>query len=223
MIKDLPYRASFRIPGFDYSSSNWYYITICSHGRESIFGDVIDLVGARRGSPVSHSREKISLNQIGQIANQCWLDIPNHYSNVKLDEYIIMPNHVHGIIIINTQTTRANNDSPLQRIQIQQSIKIHGTSNTIGAIVRGYKIGVTKWCRQNTNLYDVWQRNYYEHIIRDEGELSHIRQYIRDNPKNWETDKFHAPITHVGANHYSPVSPITHVGANHYSPVKSNT
>jgi len=177
-------RHTIRLRGFDYSQANWYYVTICTNHHESLFVH-------------SAFANNLQLNDIGQIAHQCWLDIPNHYSNVKLDEFIIMPNHVHGIIIINTQTTRANNDSPLpNNNQSQPRIQTHGTSNTIGAIVRGFKIGVTKWCRANTQIYDVWQRNYYEHIIRDKGELTHIRKYIKDNPKNWETDKLnvHLPV-----------------------------
>jgi len=165
------------------SREGFYFVTICTKNREIFFGDVVD--------------SKMVLSKIGLIAGKYWREIPNHFSFVKLDEFIIMPNHVHGIIIINTQTTRANNDSPLpNNNQSQPRIQTHGTSNTIGAIVRGFKIGVTKWCRANTQIYDVWQRNYYEHIIRDEGELTHIRKYIKDNPKNWETDKLnvHLPV-----------------------------
>jgi len=182
MFKDLPNRHTTRLHEYDYSQLNWYYVTICTNHHENMF------VGANQHLPVPPSFD-IQLNKIGQTTQQCWLDIPIHNPNVKLDKYVIMPNHVHGIIIINYQKQRANIDSPL-----------HGTSGTIGAIVRGFKIGVTKWCRTNTQIHDVWQRNYYEHIIRDEGELTHIRKYITDNPKNWLIDKLN-----VGANQHLPV------------------
>ncbi len=179
MSRDLPYRASVRLPGYNYSSPNWYYVTICTKNRQNIF------VGADYYPPAN-----IKYSPIGNIAQQYWKEIPTHYPYVSLDQFIIMPNHVHGIIIIN-DNKRADNNPPL-----------HTVTGTIGAIIRGYKIGVTKWCRQNTDVYDVWQRNYYEHIIRDEGELIHIRQYISDNPKNWNKDKlfvradYHPPAKH---------------------------
>ena len=97
------------------------------------------------------------LNNPGKIANKCWLDIPEHYPNAKLHEYVVMPNHIHGIIEI-IVSVGVNNYSPLQ----------NGTSKTIGSMVRGFKIGVTKWFRKNVRIQDfepipsVWQRNYYE-------------------------------------------------------------
>ena len=91
---------------------------------------------------------------------------------------VVMPNHVHGIINI---FVGAKNFLPLQ----------HGTSKTIGSVVRGFKIGVTKWVRQNTDTKNVWQRNYYEHVIRDAVELHKIREYIVNNPAKWENDEYY--------------------------------
>ena len=162
----VPIRHSIRLRGFDYSSNNLYFVTVCTKYKENIF------VGADYHPPAS-----IQLNEIGNMAKQYWEEIPNHYPHVSLDEFVIMPNHIHGIITIG-HNTRADDNPPL-----------HVVTGTIGAIVRGYKIGVTKWCRQNTNIYDVWQRNYYEHIIRDEVDLNRIRKYIHNNPSNWTKDK----------------------------------
>jgi len=170
------HRHTIRLSDFDYSSPNWYYVTICTKDRMNVF------VGADYYPPVN-----INLSPIGRIAAKYWVEIPQHYSYVSLDQFVIMPNHLHGIIVINHHI-RADNNPPL-----------HMVSGTIGAIIRGYKIGVTKWCRTNTDINDIWQRNYYEHIIRDEGELNHVRQYIADNPINWESDKLF-----VGARHASP-------------------
>jgi REP element-mobilizing transposase RayT len=107
-----------------------------------------------------------------------------------IDESVIMPNHIHGIIILNenisiigANVVGAKNFSPLH------NNRLCGTSRTIGSIVRGFKIGCTKWFRKHTDIYTVWQRNYYEHIIRNEIELNKIRGYILNNPLNWEIDE----------------------------------
>ncbi len=100
-----------------------------------------------------------------------------------------MPNHIHGIIwIVNSPTVGAKNFSP------QSSPQSQGTSKTIGSIVRGFKIGVTKWMHKNTSIYQIWQRNYWERIIRSEPELHQIREYIQNNPKQWETDQLYPPF-----------------------------
>jgi len=172
------HRRSIRLKGYDYSQPGAYFVTIVTHQRQCIFGRIVD--------------GKMRLNEWGEIAKQCWNEIPQHYPNVTLDEYVIMPNHIHGIIILNdnnistidTEIVGAKNFSPLQ-----QNDHPRGTTQTIGSIVRGFKIGVTKWFRQHTNIYIVWQRNYYEHIIRNEMELLRIRQYIVNNPMNWENDE----------------------------------
>lgn len=125
------------------------------------------------------------LNDYGKIAEQCWNDIPKHFPNAIMDEFVIMPNHIHGIIILNNNglIIGAKNFSP------QQNERPRGTTQSIGSIVRGFKIGVSKWFRQNSNIHSVWQRNYYEHIIRNEIELNKIREYILNNPLNWKTDE----------------------------------
>jgi putative transposase len=94
-----------------------------------------------------------------------------------------MPNHVHGILSI-METVGAKNFSPLPSPQRQRP----GTSKTVGAIIRGFKIGVTKWMREHTLIHNVWQRNYYEHVIRDEADLSRIQEYIVANPACWDED-----------------------------------
>ena len=141
------------------------------------------------------------LNDAGRIAIQCWLDIPEHFPNVVLHERIVMPNHVHGII----ELVGANNYSPILKIpeidspesvidmgnRAKNISPLRSPSKTIGSIVRGYKIGVTKWFRSNGNMENIWQRNYWEHIIRDEQSYQRIAEYIINNPKNWNTDKFY--------------------------------
>jgi REP element-mobilizing transposase RayT len=155
----------------------------------------------------------MNLNDAGKIVNTCWLEIPNHFPHALLDEFVIMPNHIHGIIIINEMykksnetnfnanigniivetknfsSLRLNNDELINNKLNQKNFqRPHGTSKTIGSIVRGFKIGVTKWFRQNTSIRYVWQPNYYEHIIRNEIEMYRIRDYIKNNPLNWKND-----------------------------------
>jgi REP element-mobilizing transposase RayT len=124
------------------------------------------------------------LNQAGKIADECWMNIQNHFPNVRLHEYVVMPNHVHGILeitnVADRMAVRAKNRSPL-----------HPPSKTVGSIVRGFKIGVTKWFHENTNINDVWHRNYYEHIMRDNASFQTITNYILNNPQKWDKDKFY--------------------------------
>ena len=137
------HRRSIRLQGYDYTQPGAYFITICTHEREPLFGDVVG--------------GEMHLNDAGRIAEQCWLDIPNHFPHVELDEFVIMPNHVHGILWIVDDVTvgvGAKNFSPLPSPPPSR-----GTSKTIGSVVRGFKIGVTRWFSQNTSLYTVWQRN----------------------------------------------------------------
>ena len=124
------------------------------------------------------------LNPAGRMAEKCWLDIPKHFPHAVLHDYIIMPNHVHGIIELTD--VGAKNFSP----QPRQS-QFHSPSKTIGSIVRGFKIGVTKWMRQNTDTFSVWQRNYYEHIIRNAESYGNIAEYIITNPARWQDDNLY--------------------------------
>ncbi len=135
------------------------------------------------------------LNDAGRAVADCWLQIPDHFPNIELEEWVVMPNHIHGIVII----VRANNYSPLPANAPHPT----GTARTIGSMVRGFKIGVTQWYRQRSVPSKIWQRNYWDHIIRNESELNRIRQYILDNPMQWEQDSLH--VNPVGANNDSPL------------------
>jgi REP element-mobilizing transposase RayT len=207
---DIHHRRSIRLKNYDYSQQSAYFITICTHNRQNLFGEIVD--GA------------MILNEYGKIAQQCWLEIPVHFPHVRLDEFVIMPNHVHGIIIITddigennglSDIVGAKNFSPLQipkHISPLQIPKFQSPKRTIGSIIRGFKIGVTKWFRQNTDIYNVWQRNYTacpdaigEHIIRNDDELNRIRQYIINNPLQWESDENNLiRVGYVGADGRPP-------------------
>ena len=188
---DKHHRRSIRLQGYDYSQPGIYFITLCTQNHECLFGEILN--------------GEMRLNEFGKMTQQCWLEIPHHFPHVKLDEFVIMPDHIHGIIILNDivgaknfspqpsnnfSPQPSNNFSPQPMPTPQQNITpFRSPSKTIGSIIRGFKIGVTKGFRQNMDIYVVWQRNYYEHIIRNKVELNRMRQYIIDNPKKWKTDE----------------------------------
>jgi putative transposase len=166
-------RRLVRIPGYDYSQDGGYFVTICVNHRQCIFGHI--------------KNGKMELNFFGNIIKSEWLRTAHLRKNVKLDKYIIMPNHIHGIIqLIHENVVGAYCDTPLQPQFISPS-------QTIGAIIRGFKSVVTKRINKIKNSPGVklWQRNYYEHIIRDNQDLNRIRQYIINNPLNWPDDKYY--------------------------------
>lgn len=160
-------------------------MTICAYQRECLFGEILEGV--------------MQLNQLGQVAAGCWRKIPAHFPNVVLDEFVIMPNHLHGILMIMEQLDAsrqrakhlppglAANASPLHLA----ARPIGTSSGSLGAIMQNFKAVSTRKInalRQTTGL-SVWQRNYYEHIIRKAENLDEIRQYIVNNPAQWAADK----------------------------------
>ena len=163
-------RRSIRLPNYGYAQAGAYFITVCTHRRTPLFGEIRD--------------DQLRRNEAGQMVWECWKAIPEHYPHAKTDAFIVMPNNVHGIIVITDTHVGANNYSPLQSVEQQ----FRSPSRTLGSIVRGFKIGVTKWFRANTDISAVWQRNYYEHVIRNETALHDIRHYIILNPAKWADD-----------------------------------
>ena len=175
----LPKRKNLRLPEYDYAQQGAYFVTVCTKDKACLFGDIVD--------------DEMMLNDAGVIVEKCWNDIPVHFPRVELDQFVVMPNHIHGILFIGDSSSivGAKNLSPLRSSQTQKAYpgqKPRGTSKTIGSIVRGFKIGITKWMRQHTSVYFVWQRNYYERVIRNERELNDIREYIVNNPLKWALD-----------------------------------
>ena len=196
----IHHRRSIRLKGYDYSQAGLYFITICVHEKKHLFGNI--------------ENGEMILNDAGKIANECWLEIPNHFPNAVLHEHIVMPNPVHGVIQLlkNNDTVGIDNyqslfphpspqpthpspqpTQPSPQPSPQQPPKNEFQKiipRSIGSIVRGFKIGVTKWVHANSEIHTVWQRNYYEHIIRDEQSYQKISEYIVNNPANWKNDKF---------------------------------
>lgn len=129
-----------RLQYYDYSNAGWYFVTISPKDHKSHFGKIIN--------------EKIILNEVGFNADKCWNSIPIHFSNIELDEYIIMPDHIHGILIIDY------NINPIIEDEIFRPLHKTNLSN----VIKGFKIGVTKWCKENNCHNFKWQRSFYERI-----------------------------------------------------------
>jgi len=171
MIYDpiIHHRRSIRLKGYDYSSAGGYFITICTLDRKSIFGTIVG--------------HEMRLSRAGEIARECWLEIPNHFPKVQLDEFIVMPDHMHGIIIIPSSLVGAQHVVPPPRLNQFQKI----VPQSLSVIIRSFKAATTNRINQlrRTPGGRVWQRNYYEHIIRDEDSLFRIRKYIAENVMRW--------------------------------------
>jgi len=183
MLKNLDYNkfkgkyriSSTRLPNWDYSWDGWYFVTICTKLKECFFGDIIN--------------GKMKLSKIGKIAEKFWGEIPIHFSFTKLDKFIVMPNHIHGIIIIQNNVDIHNvetqNFASLQNIKPIYKNQFGPQSKNLSSIIRGYKAGVKKWATMN-KIEFIWQPRFYEHIVRNEKSLNTIRKYIIDNPAKWE-------------------------------------
>jgi putative transposase len=166
----IHHRRSTRLDGYDYSRAGVYFITICTKGMTCLFGDI--------------SNGEMALNETGKVAYNEWVKTPDLRPNVLLDVFVIMPNHMHGIILID-ETVLSKPETAVAGFR--------SPSNNVGAIVRGYKSAVTRQINLLNNDVSIWQRNYYEHIIRSERSYQHISGYIVDNPANRNADKFRHP------------------------------
>ena len=156
--------------GHDYAGGGSYFVTLCVADRRPLFGTVVN--------------GRMSLNATGRAAAACWREIPAHFHMASLDEWIIMPDHVHGIIRIKPDGSVRPGGGPPPPSQPPPGSprpRPCGTSRTLGSIVRGFKIGVTKLLGGESP----WQRDYYDIIIRDARALTNIRRYIRENPARW--------------------------------------
>jgi len=167
-MPDDPYiqRKNIRLKDYDYSSAGAYMVTICANGRITpVFGTL--------------SNGKIELSEIGRVTEKAWLKIPEHFPGVSLDEWIIMPDHVHGILLFSGEACLAPTTASTDR-------KLPG----LGAVVGSFKSAVTREARNcGVSRGPFWQRGYYEHVIRDEAELDRVRDYILTNPLRWFLDR----------------------------------
>lgn len=172
-------RKTIRLKEYDYSEPGDYFITICTKDCLDLFGEIVD--------------NGMILNEVGKIVEQCWLEIPKHFPNTELDIFQIMPNHIHFIISILPD----KNDSTGCRGLINQTptkerddrwILMRDTRLVLGKIIRSFK-AKTSYLVHKNNLGFGWQRNYYEHIIRNDKSYDEIYTYILSNPQTWDRDR----------------------------------
>jgi len=177
MIKN---RKHLRLMDWDYSSEGVYFVTICCHERQSCFGSICD--------------NEIIPSEIGKIASQFWLEIPNHFPHVKLDEFIVMPNHIHGILILDYSLVGTRHGMTLpprkgSNHNINQFSK--PLKNSVSVVINQYKSSVKRWCNQNSLDYFRWQSRFYDEILHNEDSINRIREYIYNNPINWIGDELY--------------------------------
>ena len=190
------HRQSIRLKGYDYSQPGGYFVTIVAQNRDCLFGEIVE--------------GEMRLSRAGRIVQHAWMDLPNHYPHVALDEFVIMPNHVHGIIVL-TDTGRGRSVSgeivvpdkyrdsmePVPDLDqtcpytIDKSTRPNKYRHGLPEIVRAFKSFSARRINamRRSPGVAISQRNYYEHIIRNEAELNGIREYIRYNPTQWESDQ----------------------------------
>jgi len=168
-------RKKIRLRNYDYSKSGYYFITICTKNREEWVGKVKSGI--------------MLLNKFGEIAKNFWTEIPGHFEDVKIDEFSIMPNHAHGILIIERNMVGNAYMRSNQRNAFMHSLQ-DKTKMLLSKIIQQYKASVTQ--KINNLQNDIpfqWQRSFYDHVIRNEIELSRIREYIQNNPLKWDLDR----------------------------------
>ena len=148
---EIHHRRSIRLQGYDYTNTGIYFVTICCHQRQHLFGEI--------------DNGEMKINAIGQIVSNLWQKTPQHFPNVELDAFILMPDHLHGIIIISESTEKSSLANIVQNFKSISSRKINRINKNYGI--------------------SIWQRNYYERIVRSELEFKNLREYIENNPANW--------------------------------------
>ncbi|MCB9808369.1 transposase [Candidatus Peribacteria bacterium] len=163
------YRGSFRtqttrMKNWNYASDAVYFVTICTHGRSAWFGDVVD-------AAIDHTT-------LGLVASHLWLEIPMHFQNVQCDEFIVMPDHIHGILKFDLPSSVETRHGASLRINQFGSLQQHSLS----LVINMYKGAVTRWCRRNAMEDFRWQSRFHERHIRSTSELRRVRTYVRNNP-----------------------------------------
>jgi len=163
------HRRSIRLRDYDYSSPGAYFVTMVTKGHKCIFGKIIDSV--------------VTMYDLGRIAYDCWFNLTDHFPHIDVNPFIVMPNHVHGIITIIENDRRGTIYRAPTMEQFGKPV-----AGSLPTIIRTYKAAVSRLAKKELGCTDVWHRNYYEHIIRNQTDLDAITAYILTNPSHWFTD-----------------------------------
>ncbi len=173
-IPGLPDRRSVRMRTYDYATAGIYFVTVCTHGKRCVLGRV--------------TNDRVVLSRIGAIVDECWRAIPEHFAGVELHEFVVMPNHLHGLIIL-PEAPRAQHAVPLRNKDVLAPERSFGAMRPgeLSAIVRSFKSACTKRVNRlrRTSGRTLWQRGYYEHVVRDADDLEQLQRYIIENPLSW--------------------------------------
>lgn len=179
----LPNRQSIRLRDFDYAQNGAYFVTICTAQRLCLFGTI--------------SAGETQLSPVGQVVSSRWLDLPAHTNGLMLDAWVVMPNHLHGIVVLIGNTPA----------RIDTGVGPRGPAQaSLGAVIGGFKSAVSRQvtAERLTLVRPIWQRNYHERIVRNDRELDSLRRYIADNPTRWENDSEHPQVHAAIAPHPHP-------------------
>ena len=175
-------RKSNRLQNYDYSQAGYYFVTICTQNRQCLFGEIVE--------------GQMILNEVGKIIGRWWDQTKNKFPNIELDEFVIMPNHFHGIIALVGADLRVCPDSPGQDATAKRIKQGEHTGSPLQKIIQWFKTMTTNECIQGVKsgicspfAKRLWQRSFYDHVIRDEQSLHDIREYIQNNPLDWELDE----------------------------------
>jgi putative transposase len=193
--------ASTRLKSWDYSSEAMYFVTICTKFREMYFGEIVALPTATTAHPAA-----LQPTEIGKVVRYEWCKTIEKRKdmNIRLGEFVVMPNHIHGIVMIGAnaynsqllpareQENKRNINNNNSKAELDRSNKYASQSKNLASVMRGFKSSVTTYARKNGIAFD-WQPRYHEHIIRSSEEFRRITTYIKNNPSNWKTDKFYEP------------------------------
>ncbi len=168
-------RRSIRLKEYDYLQAGSYFVTLCSWNRERLFGKI--------------SNAEVVLNEYGQVVMQEWINTGTLRPNVELEKYVVMPNHFYGILVINDRVGTIQRRGMARHAPTREFAK--PIAQSLPSIIGSFKSAVTKQINRSRNTpgYPVWQRNYYEHVVRNEKELQSIREYIVNNPLHWDLDE----------------------------------
>jgi len=163
---------------YDYATAGVYFVTVCTRGKKCVLGRVAD--------------DRVILSRIGVIVDECWRAIPEHFAGAELDAFVVMPNHLHGLIIL-PQASRARHAVPLRDNSTMAPERSFGKpqAHELPTIIRSFKAACTRRVKQLRGEPgdSIWQRGYHEHVVRCSGDMEHLQRYIAENPLSWALDR----------------------------------
>jgi putative transposase len=161
-----------RLRDWDYRARGWYFVTICTENRAGLFGKV--------------ENKLVKLSSLGLIANSEMQTLHTHYKNVTVNIHVVMPNHIHAVIVIDGDHAFTPNP---RLLEVTSSAFISPKAGSLSTIIRSYKSGVTRQAHALGFIRSVWQPRFHEHLLRSDATIAAVRDYIRNNPANWEEDQ----------------------------------